>query len=156
MWPGDRALADWCLARLEGSLDACEFSDLRHAGAEFSLAQAVTAARMVAAMILGDVRAEAIWQRTGAPEPDLNSAFFPFVKSGVVVVNDPATEYGDLTRREREVLGLMCQHLTDLEIADRLSIGRRTVETHVTNVLHKLGVANRREAAAVAVRHKLI
>jgi DNA-binding CsgD family transcriptional regulator len=58
---------------------------------------------------------------------------------------------GCLTRREREVLALLCRRLTNREIADCLSVSARTAETHVANILIKLGVANRREAAAQAV-----
>jgi predicted ATPase/DNA-binding CsgD family transcriptional regulator len=62
----------------------------------------------------------------------------------------------DLTRREQEVLALLCQRLTDPEIAARLFISPRTASFHVANVLGKLGAANRREVAAVAVRHGLV
>jgi non-specific serine/threonine protein kinase len=62
----------------------------------------------------------------------------------------------DLTRREQEVLALMCQRLTDPEIAERLFISPRTASGHVANVLGKLGAANRRDAAALAARHGLV
>lgn len=61
-----------------------------------------------------------------------------------------------LSPREREVLALLCQRLTDAEIAEALFISRRTVTTHVTAIFNKLGVSNRREAAAMATRHGLV
>jgi DNA-binding CsgD family transcriptional regulator len=60
-----------------------------------------------------------------------------------------------LTRREREVLRLLCERLTDPEIAARLFVSPRTASNHVASVLAKLGAANRREAAAVAARRGL-
>jgi two-component system nitrate/nitrite response regulator NarL len=53
----------------------------------------------------------------------------------------------DLSPREEEILRLLADGLTDREIADRLTISPRTVETHVSNVLHKLDVRNRAQAA---------
>ena len=53
-----------------------------------------------------------------------------------------------LSAREREVLRRLADGLTDNQIADALTISRRTVETHVSSILHKLGVKNRAEAAS--------
>jgi len=61
---------------------------------------------------------------------------------------------GHLTKREAEILELLGAGLTNPEIGDRLYITRKTVETHVGNVLSKLGLRNRAEAAAFAVRAK--
>ena len=52
-----------------------------------------------------------------------------------------------LSPRENDVLAMLADGLTDREIADALTISPRTVETHVSNILHKLGVRNRAEAA---------
>jgi DNA-binding CsgD family transcriptional regulator len=62
----------------------------------------------------------------------------------------------DLTQREREVLRLICQRLTDVEIGERLFISRRTASSHVAHILGKLGAANRIEAANIAVRVGLV
>ena len=61
-----------------------------------------------------------------------------------------------ITRRELDVLGLVAQGLTDQEIADALFIGRRTVHTHVSRLLAKLGAANRREVVARARAEQLL
>ncbi|MET0490636.1 MAG: LuxR C-terminal-related transcriptional regulator [Acidimicrobiales bacterium] len=56
-----------------------------------------------------------------------------------------------LTPREREVLGLLVQGLTDQQIADALAISVRTAEKHVGGVLHKLDARNRTEAVGRAL-----
>ena len=55
-----------------------------------------------------------------------------------------------LTDRERDVLRLIAEGLTNQEIADRLVISLNTVKTHVKSIYHKLDVRNRAEAAAKA------
>ena len=55
-----------------------------------------------------------------------------------------------LSQREGEVLELMAEGMSNLEIAARLGIGEKTVKTHVSNVLAKLGVADRTQAAVFA------
>ena len=58
----------------------------------------------------------------------------------------------DVTRREREVLALLAEGLTNREIAARLVVSEHTVHRHVTNILRKLGLSSRAAAAAHAVR----
>lgn len=62
----------------------------------------------------------------------------------------------DLSQREREVLALLVGGKTNPEIAEQLVISLPTVKSHVSHILAKLGVANRAEAASVAVKHNLI
>ena len=64
----------------------------------------------------------------------------------------PATDPFGLTSREREVLALVAEGHTNRRIADALFISESTAGVHVSNILGKLGVTSRTEAAAVAVR----
>lgn len=58
-----------------------------------------------------------------------------------------ADPFAELSDREQQVLRHLGDGLTDREIATRLGISPRTVETHVGSILHKLGVRNRAQAA---------
>jgi NarL family two-component system response regulator LiaR len=61
-------------------------------------------------------------------------------------------EVEELTPREMDVLELLAQGLANKEIAFKLGIGEKTVKTHVSNILGKLGVLSRTEAAVYAVQ----
>ena len=61
-----------------------------------------------------------------------------------------------LTQREREVLCLLVDGLSDREIGAALSISHRTVARHMTGILSKLGVASRTAAATLAVRQGIV
>jgi DNA-binding NarL/FixJ family response regulator len=60
---------------------------------------------------------------------------------------------GSLTEREREVLGLIADGRSNREIARALVLSEKTVKTHVSNILMKLDLADRTQAALWAVRH---
>jgi DNA-binding NarL/FixJ family response regulator len=62
----------------------------------------------------------------------------------------------ELSAREREVLGLIAQGLSDAQVAERLVISPHTVHRHVANILAKLGLPTRAAAAARAARTGLL
>ncbi|MBN1642842.1 MAG: response regulator transcription factor [Anaerolineae bacterium] len=66
-----------------------------------------------------------------------------------------AEQQYDLTPRQKEVLALIVDGLSNAEIAEQLVISPATARYHVSTILSKLGAANRAEAAALAVRYRL-
>lgn len=66
-----------------------------------------------------------------------------------------AAAFADLTDQELRVLALVAEGKTNREIAEVLHLGEGTVRNYVSNILGKLGLTNRAEAAAYAVRHNI-
>ena len=74
----------------------------------------------------------------------------------IQATREPPSPGYDLTERERQVLALMVEGLSNPEIAERLMVSRSTIKFHVSSILSKLGVAGRTEAVALAVQHHLV
>lgn len=70
---------------------------------------------------------------------------------------DPAKEYDPgLSAREKQVLALIVEGLSNEGIAEQLTISQATARHHVSACITKLGAANRTQAAVLAVKHNLI
>ncbi len=68
----------------------------------------------------------------------------------------PLVKADELTEREREVLGLMVEGLSNQEIADRLFLSLGTVKFHIGNIYSKLGVESRVAAVTMAMQRRLV
>lgn len=77
-------------------------------------------------------------------------------QSLVETANLPLVPGLDLTEREREVLSLMVDGLSNTQIAGKLGVSSSTIKSHVSNVLSKLGVASRTEAVSLALRTHIV
>ncbi len=93
------------------------------------------------------IRAACAGQSTLAPEA---------TQALIQAANQGPRPGHDLTPREREVLELMTEGLTNPEIAQRLMVSLSTARAHVSSILSKLAVSNRAEAVARAFRLKLV
>jgi DNA-binding NarL/FixJ family response regulator len=86
-------------------------------------------------------------------DPSLTERVFAEVRRAARA--QEATAFSQLTEQERRVLLLVADGKTNKEIAHDLHLGEGTVRNYVSNILSKLGLANRAEAAAYATRHNL-
>jgi len=105
--------------------------------------------------ILNAEAALSIYQRLGAPEAGQAAELLKAQGRTVTVASPPPTAMDVLSRREREVLPLLAKGLSNPAIAQRLVISPKTVEHHVSNILSKLGLRNRAEAAAFAASFRI-
>jgi DNA-binding NarL/FixJ family response regulator len=65
---------------------------------------------------------------------------------------DPERPRPNLTLREKEVLRLVCDGLTNSEIATKLTVSRETIKSELKRIFRKIGVANRTQAAVLLVK----
>src|SRR5919202_2808465 len=100
------------------------------------LARAIRAAQRNEAVLHSEVAAK-LMQEFTAPRP----------------TDDPVEQ---LTEREMDVLRLIAKGQSNKEIADTLIISEKTVKTHVSNILSKLHLADRTQAAIYALRQRLV
>jgi DNA-binding CsgD family transcriptional regulator len=139
-------LAEACAAPYERALSLLALAELHAVAGERDRAQAaLDAARAILAPLEARpalARADHLAARLAAAptRPVVATAAFPH----------------GLSAREIEVLRLVAQGLTDVQVADHLSLSRRTVSSHLTNIYSKLGVATRTAAALAATRHGLV
>jgi DNA-binding CsgD family transcriptional regulator len=114
---------------------------------DLSASREVAAAIPDAALLPLDGAAALAW------DGDVQALLGPaigFLRAGEEAASARPT--AQLTARELEVAHMVALGLTNAEIADRLAIGRRTVESHLERVRSKLGLASRVELAAWSTR----
>jgi len=138
--------------RLEEALDSFTRLGIPHASARTRIALARCLAPTDPETAVENARqAQAAFERLGATR-DADSASRFLRGLGVRGRTGPKAHTDVLSKREIEVLRLLGDGLTNAEIAARLYISTKTAATHVGNILSKLRLRNRAEAAVYALR----
>jgi DNA-binding NarL/FixJ family response regulator len=168
----DVVIMDLLMPQLDG-IEATRRIKAAHPAIEIvALTSFIEEARVVAAIeagaagfLLKDAEADdlaAAIRAAAAGEVHLDPAVAGIVarrlRGGAGAGADAARDDGldRLTPREREVLAGLARGLSNRAIADELGITERTARTHVSNILAKLGLTSRTQAALLAVEHGLV
>ena len=106
--------------------------------------------------LLKDISAEELVQAIRAAHAGRATLSPEAAQALVQNASQPPTPGLDLTEREREILALMVEGLNNIQIAGRLTVSPATVKSHVSNILSKLGVSSRTEAATIALRNHIV
>ncbi len=138
----EKALVVTSFGEYRSALPALRAGARGYISKEVDPAALATAVRAVAAghVLLGPQVAEALVAQAGA---------------ATAAASGPVPGGPSLTSREREVLDLIAAGRSNREIAKALTLAEKTVKTHVSSILMKLGVADRTQAALWAVRHEV-
>ena len=131
--PLERDAREQALTTLHDLLDEQVFATAWAQGQEMSPEQAVAARHRCT---------QATSLSAGEKQPVMNTL-------------SPRSLYDDLTQRERDVLRLVAQGLTDAQVAEHLVISRRTVNFHLTSIYRKLEISSRSAATRYALEYHL-
>ncbi len=139
-------------AHLQAAIETFSMLELPHESARAQLELARALARESPAGAVAEARlALDTFERLGASR-DADAVAELLRTLGEKAGRPWPKRYGTLTKRESEVMSLLAEGCSNSEIAERLYISRRTAEHHVANILSKLDLRSRAEAAAYAVR----
>jgi NarL family two-component system response regulator LiaR len=106
--------------------------------------------------LLKDVSADELAQAIRAAHAGRATLSPEATEALIHAAHQPPEPGHDLTERERAVLALLVEGLSNTQIAARLVVSPSTIKSHVSNILSKLGVTCRSEAVALALRNKLV
>ena len=157
--PAAQVNFDRAIATASTALSAERFTELRAAGRKLRWNDAIALARTIAIPAALPAEPDPPWSLLNAGGQDgrefVGEETVAILAGITASLPAPAVPI-DLTYREQEVLVLLGQRQTDMEIANQLFISRKTASHHVANILAKLGASNRREATAIAAREGLL